>query len=56
MSSEGPDHDRHFVVEVAVDGDVLGSGEGRNRREAETQAAEAALERIDSDAPTTVTT
>ena len=56
VSSEGPDHDRHFVVEVAVDGDVLGSGEGRNRREAETQAAEAALERIDSDAPTTVTT
>ena len=55
VSSEGPDHDRHFVVEVAVDGDVLGSGEGRNRREAETQAAEAALERIDSDAPTTVT-
>ena len=56
VSSEGPDHDRHFVVEVAVDGDVLGSGEGRSRREAETHAAEAALERIDSEAPTAVTT
>ena len=46
LSSEGPDHDRHFVVEVAVDGTVVGSGEGRSRREAETHAAEAALERI----------
>jgi len=46
LSSEGPDHDRHFVVEVAVDGAVVGSGEGRSRREAETHAAEAALERI----------
>ena len=43
VSSEGPDHDRHFVVEVAIDGDVLGTGEGRSRREAETHAAEAAL-------------
>ena len=47
VSSEGPDHDRHFVVEVAIDGDVLGRGEGRNRREAETHAAEAALEHIE---------
>lgn len=44
VSSEGPDHDRHFVVEVSIDGDVLGEGEGRSRREAETSAAEAALE------------
>jgi ribonuclease-3 len=47
VSSDGPDHDRHFVVEVAIDGDVLGSGEGRSRREAETHAAEAALERLE---------
>ena len=44
ISSDGPDHDRHFVVEVSIDGAVLGEGEGRNRREAETGAAEAALE------------
>jgi len=49
VSSDGPDHDRHFIVEVAVDGVVLGRGEGRNRREAETQAAEAALERLGSE-------
>ena len=50
VSSEGPDHDRHFVVEVAVDGVVVGRGEGRSRREAETHAAEAALERLGADA------
>ncbi len=46
VSSDGPDHARHFVVEVAVNGDVVGRGEGRSRREAETHAAEAALEHI----------
>lgn len=50
VSSEGPDHDRHFLVEVAVDGVVLGQGEGRSRREAETHAAQAALEHIEADA------
>jgi ribonuclease III len=50
VSSEGPDHDRHFVVEVAIDGVVVGRGEGRSRREAETHAAEAALERLATDA------
>jgi ribonuclease-3 len=47
VSSEGPDHDRHFVVEVAIDGEVWGVGEGHSRREAETRAAEAALEQLD---------
>jgi ribonuclease-3 len=48
LSAEGPDHDRHFVVEVSVDGQPLGSGDGHSRREAETMAAEAALEAIES--------
>jgi ribonuclease III len=43
VSAEGPDHARHYVVEVLVDGEVLGHGEGRNRREAETEAAREAL-------------
>jgi ribonuclease-3 len=55
VSSDGPDHDRHFVVEVAVDGVVLGSGEGGSRREAETHAAEAALVRIETEAAAAVT-
>jgi ribonuclease III len=43
VSAEGPDHDRHYVVEVALGGEVLGHGEGRNRRIAETEAAANAL-------------
>jgi ribonuclease-3 len=43
VSVEGPDHDRHYVVEASIAGNVLGRGEGRNRREAETEAASAAL-------------
>jgi ribonuclease-3 len=50
VSADGPDHDRHFVVEVAVEGRVLGSGEGRSRREAETRAAESALHRLATEA------
>ena len=46
VSAEGPDHDRHFVVEASIDGEAVGSGEGRSRREAETRAAEAALEQL----------
>jgi len=49
VSSDGPDHDRHFVVEVALEGETIGSGEGGSRREAETQAAEAALERLQAE-------
>ena len=56
VSSEGPDHDRHFVVEVSIDGEVIGSGEGRSRREAETHAAEDALGQLPLDTSTEVTT
>jgi ribonuclease-3 len=50
VSCEGPDHERRFVVEASVDGHPLGEGEGRNRREAETMAAEAALAALDGHA------
>ena len=43
VSEAGPQHDRLYVVEVLVGGRQLGRGEGRNRRDAETQAAAAAL-------------
>lgn len=49
VSMEGPDHARHFVIEVTVDGRVLARGEGRNRREAETEAALKALEVIEQE-------
>ena len=43
LSEEGPPHARHYVVEVLVEGRELGRGEGRNRRDAETEAAREAL-------------
>jgi ribonuclease-3 len=49
VSAEGPDHDRHYIVEVHVGGQPLGRGEGRNRRDAETEAARQALVAISLD-------
>jgi ribonuclease-3 len=43
VSAEGPDHARNYVVEVRFQGELLGSGQGPNRREAETEAARVAL-------------
>jgi ribonuclease-3 len=42
----GPDHEKRFRVEVAVEGVVLGAGEGSSRRVAETAAAAEAFERL----------
>ncbi|HSG86946.1 MAG TPA: ribonuclease III [Candidatus Limnocylindrales bacterium] len=43
VETVGPDHERRFRVEVAIDGRVVGSGEGSSRRAAETEAAARAL-------------
>jgi len=50
LSDEGPPHARHYVVEVSVGGRALGRGEGRSRRDAETEAASAALVALDGEA------
>jgi len=42
----GPDHDRNFVVGVYVDDKLIAKGEGKSKREAETNAATAALAKI----------
>jgi ribonuclease-3 len=42
----GPDHEKIFRVEVAVEGRIVGVGEGSSRRIAETAAAAAALEEL----------
>lgn len=39
----GPAHNKLFAVEVSLEGRVLGSGEGRTKKEAEQSAAKAAL-------------
>ncbi len=42
----GPSHARHFKVKVLRDDECLGEGEGGSKREAESQAARAALEKL----------
>jgi ribonuclease-3 len=46
VEASGPDHERSFRIEVWVDGNLLGVGQGLSRRTAETEAAAAALERL----------
>jgi len=43
VKTTGPDHAREFTVEVSVNGTVIGSGSGRSKRQAEREAARAAL-------------
>lgn len=44
VGEEGPDHDKHFFVEVHLNNNVIGKGGGRSKKEAEQQAAREALE------------
>jgi ribonuclease-3 len=46
VSSEGPDHAKLFTVEVMVGEQVLGEGQGRNKKQAELNAARQALETL----------
>ncbi|HBQ47087.1 MAG TPA: ribonuclease III, partial [Ruminococcaceae bacterium] len=43
VGESGPDHDKHFTVEVRLDHNVMGKGGGRSKKEAEQQAAREAL-------------
>lgn len=40
----GPDHDKHFSVEVHLNSNIIGKGGGRSKKDAEQQAAREALE------------
>ena len=42
----GPDHDKVFLSEVSLDGEIIGCGSGRTKKEAEQAAACKALERL----------
>jgi ribonuclease III len=44
ISQSGPEHEKTFVVEAMWEGIVLGKGSGRNKKQAETAAAEQALQ------------
>ena len=39
----GPDHDKHFIVGVYLEKELVGEGEGASKQEAQQQAAHAAL-------------
>ena len=43
ISQEGPDHAKNFVAKVEWGGEVLGSGSGQSKKEAEIAAAREAL-------------
>lgn len=45
-SEMGPDHSKQFMVEVMVGRRTLGTGRGRNKKEAEQAAARDALEKV----------
>ncbi len=40
----GPDHNKHFTVEVHLNSNIIGKGGGKSKKEAEQQAAREALE------------
>ena len=46
VAEKGPDHDKTFTVEVLVRDSVLGQGTGKSKKEAETEAARIALEKL----------
>lgn len=46
-SEYGPDHSKHFMVEVMVGKRTLGEGRGHNKKEAEQAAARDALEQVE---------
>jgi ribonuclease-3 len=46
VSESGPDHEKYFVTEITVGGEVLGTGAGRSKKQAEQQAARKALHEL----------
>ena len=49
LSAEGPAHDRRFTCAAVVDGEELGRGEGRTKKDAEQEAARRALAEVEAD-------
>ena len=46
IGEKGPDHDKSFFVEVALNGTVLGKGAGSSKKRAEQDAARVAIETL----------
>ena len=46
VGESGPDHDKHFDVEVSLNGKVVGLGSGSSKKRAEQDAARVAIEAL----------
>lgn len=46
IRNEGPDHDKTIWIEVTVNGQAMGTGVGKNKKEAAQKAAKEAIEKI----------
>ena len=46
VGQSGPDHDKQFEVEVALNGAVVGHGTGSSKKRAEQDSARAAIEKL----------
>jgi ribonuclease-3 len=51
LEVDGPPHDRQFLCAATIDGEELGRGTGRSKKDAEQAAAREALERLGAEAP-----
>ena len=51
ISESGPDHDKRFEARVRVGGEVLGTGAGLSKKEAEQHAAQAAAQALAEEQP-----
>ncbi len=45
-AEDGPDHQKNFSVEVLINGESMGMGQGRSKKEAQHMAAKDALKRL----------
>ncbi|MGM9602493.1 MAG: ribonuclease III [Faecousia sp.] len=46
LGERGPDHHKEFLVEVLLNGEVIGTGSGTSKKRAEQAAAQAAMETL----------
>ena len=48
LEEKGPDHDKTFVAQVSCNGKKLATGEGKNKKSAEMDAAHKALKKLEN--------
>ena len=46
MKEYGVPHDKTFVIAIMVDGEEMGVGKGKNKKEAEQAASKVAIEKL----------